>query len=831
MNLVLRRAFSGLAICVGTCIADSSSIVVAQEPAPTPAPPAPNGDAGVPDMDGDDAGAEPVPEMLAASSAAASGDGLEEIVVTAQRRRTNLQETPISITAMSGESLRERGAVDLHGVAEATPNMQLTTSGNGSGGSSFAQVFIRGVGQADFIITKDPGVGIYVDGVYLARPPGALLQLMDIERVEVLRGPQGTLFGKNTAGGAINVITKQPDGDFSGTAEVRGGAYGQRDLSGSFEAPLVDDHLFLRVSGMALHRDGYYERLQPSNIDSRTEDGNSVDAYSGRVTLRWQVNDDVDIVLAADSTLERESATDYQAVGIFQAPNIELYNRVVLQPQGQIYDARWIASKPWTTNSTWPSYNDVDVWGTSATINWDLGPLQLKSITAYRQLRTATKTDGDGTPFDIVASDGILVEQNQISEELQFGGNAWDKRLHWVVGLWYFQEHAEDRQSSRQLVGLFETLEAAPARSIDPPGMLGTCPADGSGPMTCLGGKGNMANLRFDQTRTGERDLQGRSYAAFGQAALELSPFVFTAGARISREEKDFTYFETRPLQNDLVSFDHVKSNPAWNVFTPKLSVELRFTPELMTYASYALGFKAGGVNGRPTRPDLFTSFGPEWLSAFELGAKSDWLDKRLRVNLALFYSIYSDIQITRNTVDDQGAFIRLEDNAGDAVIAGFELESTIVPLRGLNITAALGYTHFEFTSLLPQMTPPGVLPITLDNKLPFTPELTGNLGASYRISLGSAGSLTPRVDFMYSSGYYIDIDNTEAVEQGPYAWLNARLGYMPESAKFELFAAVTNLTNRAVIGSGVSAPANGSQIVSYLPPRMIYGGARFSFD
>jgi iron complex outermembrane receptor protein len=236
-------------------------------------------------------------------------------------------------------------------------------------------------------------------------------------------------------------------------------------------------------------------------------------------------------------------------------------------------------------------------------------------------------------------------------------------------------------------------------------------------------------------------------------------------------------------------------------------------------------------VNGRPTGPDLFTSFGPEWLSAFELGAKSDWFDKRLRVNLALFYSLYRDIQITRNTVDEMGGFIRLEQNAGDAVIAGFELEAAAVPLRGLQISAALGYTHFQFTSLLPQMAAPGTPLITLDNKLPFTPVLTGNLGASYRILLGSAGSLTPRADLMYSSGYYIDIDNTKAVEQGPYGWLNARLAYMPESERFELYAAVTNLTNNAVIGSGVSAPSNGSQIVSYLPPRMIYGGARFTFD
>jgi iron complex outermembrane recepter protein len=765
------------------------------------------------------------------AAAAPPAEGVEEMVVTAQRRRQNLQQTPISITAVSGEALRERGVVDLSGVAETTPNLQLTTSGNGSGGSSFAQVFIRGVGQPDFIITKDPAVGIYVDGVYLARAPGALLELLDIERIEVLRGPQGTLFGKNTAGGAISVITKQPEGDLSGAAELRAGTYARRDISGSFQVPIVEDHLFLRASGMSLGQDGYYERLERGAIDDRTADGNSVNVHSGRLSLRWAPNDDVDLVLAADTTIQRETATDYQALDITDSPNISLFNRLVLQPMGQTYDKRWIPREPWTTYSTSPSYSNTDVWGTSGTLSWSLGPVQLKSITAYRALRVATKTDADGTPFDIVASDGIHVDQNQFSEELQVSGHAWE-RLNWLVGLWYFQEHAKDVQSSRQLVGLFETLEAAPLRSIDPPGMMGVCPGDAAAPMTCLGGMGNMQNLRFDQTRLGKRDLKGRSYAAFGQATYKiLEPLSVTAGARLSREEKEFKYFETRPLQNNRVSFDNVKSEPSWNVFTPKLGIEYQVTPDLMAYASYALGFKAGGVNGRPTRPDLFTSFGPEWLTTYEVGAKSEWLDKRVRLNLALFFSQYDDIQITRNTVDSDGAFIRVEQNAGDANIYGFEAEATAVPVRGLNLSAGIGYTHFKFSSLLPQMAAPGTPLLTLDNKLPFNPEWVSTASAAYRIPIGQAGFIIPRVDFYYSSGYFIDIDNTPKVEQDPYALLHARLTYTPRNATWELYAAMTNITQEAVIGSGVAAPANGSYIVSYRPPRMFFAGARFNFD
>jgi iron complex outermembrane recepter protein len=818
-----------------TCVLWMRAVASAQD-VPEPAPVV---DAGVADAAPPTAAEPPVLLEVAQPEAAVDSPvvdepqpeaaGMSEIVVTAQRRKTNLQQTPISITAVTGETLRARGAVDLEGVAEATPNMQLTTSGNGSGGSSFAQVFIRGVGQPDFIITKDPAVGIYVDGVYLARAPGALLELLDIERVEVLRGPQGTLFGKNTAGGAISVITKQPEGELGGTAELRIGDYGRRDVTGSFQVPLIENRLFLRASGLAASRDGYYERLSPSAIDGRTANGNSQNVKSGRVSLRWAPTNDVDVVLAADSTLQRETATDYQAVGTFDSPNIALFNRVVLAPRGEMYGRRWIAPRPWTTYSTSPSYSNVDVWGSSGTVSWDLGPVQLKAIGAYRSLRVATKADADGTPFDIVASDGIRVDQEQVSGELQASGTAWQSRIHWLLGLWYFQEHAKDVQSSRQLVGLFDALEAAEPGSIDPPGRDGMCPSATA--MDCLGGAGNMQNLRFDQTRLGRRDLKGRSFAAFGQGSLQVTDALsLTAGARMSREEKEFVYFETRPLQDNLVSFDNLRAAPAWNVFTPKLSLEYQFSRSLMSYASYALGFKAGGVNGRPTRRDLFTAFGPEWLTTFELGAKSEFLDKRLRLNIAAFFSRYTDIQISRNTVDSDMAFIRVEQNAGTARIFGLEAELSAMPLRGLTLSATAGYTNFRFTSLLPQMAAPGTPLLTLDNKLPFVPSLVGTVSGAYRILLGAFGSVTPRVDFNYSSSYFIDIDNTAEVKQKAFGLFNARVTYAPERADWELFAAVTNLTQRAVIGSGVAAPANGNQIVSYRPPRMFYAGARFNF-
>jgi iron complex outermembrane recepter protein len=757
----------------------------------------------------------------------------EDIVVTAQRRDQNLQDTPISITALSERSLRERGVVDLSGVATATPNMQLTTAGNGSGGGNFAQVFIRGVGQPDFIITKDPGVGIYVDGVYLARAPGALLELLDIERIEVLRGPQGTLFGKNTEGGAISVITKRPRGELGGVAELRAGDHGRAELSGAFETPLVTDVLLLRASGIARHVDGYYERLLAEPVDARTADGNGVGVYSGRLSLDWIPSSDFEVRLAADGTSERQTATDYQAVGIFDSPNIELYNRVVGAPSGLIYDERYVAPRPWSTYSTSSSHNNSDIWGVSATASWDAGAVQFKSITAYRELDVRSKTDADGTPVPIVASDGIVVEQRQFSQELQVTGKAFADRFDWLVGLWYFQEHANDTQSSRQLVGLFEALEAAPPRSIAPPMQdPATCPPDGSGPETCLGGMGNPGNLRFDQTRLGKRTLDGRSYAGFVHGSFAITEQLgITAGLRVSREDKDFIYHETRPLQGNKVSFDNVPANPGWTVVTPKAGLEFRFSDALMAYASYARGFKAGGVNGRPARPDLFTSFDPEWVTTYEAGLKSDWFGGSLRINAALYFSQYSDIQITRNTVDADGAFIRLEDNAGDGVVRGFELEATWVPLRGLQLSGGVGMSAFDFTELLPQEAPPGTPLLTRGSELPFNPEITGTASLAYWLALGAAGQIGLRADVAGSSSYFIDIDNTAEVSQGAYFMFDARLAYASEDGHWEIFAAAKNLTDRAVVGSGVAARANGSYVVSYRPPRMLYAGVRFDFE
>jgi iron complex outermembrane receptor protein len=756
---------------------------------------------------------------------------LEEVITTARRTAENLQDTPVSVTTISGEMLQEIGAIDLRSVTNVTPNMEFSYAGNGSGGGNFAQVFIRGVGQPDFIITKDPGVGIYVDGVYLARAPGSVLELLDVERIEVLRGPQGTLFGKNTIGGAVVVTTQRPNDELSGVAQVTLGSYHRQDLSGSLNLPLVPGQLALRVSAMSREQDGYYKRLysteDPAQFGRNSQDaGNDTNRRSGRATLLWTPSERFEAQLSADVTRERQNAVDYQMVGLPGAPspNIAAYNQFYAIPNGlPTYGTQWISTKPWTSYSTWPGFNNSDIWGASLGLTWSFDSFQIKSITGYRDLTVETRGDGDGTPAEIVSTGGVDIKQHQFSEEIQFLGSAFNDRLDWVAGLWYFDETARDVQRSRQQAGLFEALEAAPLNSLIP-----TVPISGCAAPCPLGGAGNPNNARLDNTRTGARLMQNTSYAVFLHGVFKFTDrFSMTAGARFSREEKEFDYYEVRPLRN-IVSFDTYNLTPIpvdkWDIFTPKLGFEFKPNDDVLLYIQGSTGFKAGGYNGRPSNVTALQSFDEEELETIEAGIKSEWFGNTLRANAAVFYTEYTDIQITRLSAELGG--VRLEENAGSGKSKGFELELTYVPVSALRLGAALGYQDFEFTELRTGVQ----LACGMNCVLPFAPELTANLSAAYTFSLGSNWDLDARVDYKYSDKYYIDADNTDAVAQDSYDMIDARIALKPKSGAWELFVSGSNLTNEAIVANGVHSAPNNSQMVTYKPPRQWAAGVRLTF-
>jgi iron complex outermembrane receptor protein len=324
--------------------------------------------------------------------------------------------------------------------------------------------------------------------------------------------------------------------------------------------------------------------------------------------------------------------------------------------------------------------------------------------------------------------------------------------------------------------------------------------------------------------------MLNKSYAAFAHATYQFIPQVsMSVGLRFSREQKEFDYYELRPLRN-VVSFDTYNNNPAvpvdeWDVFTPKLGIEYRPMDDLMFYAQYSTGFKAGGYNGRPSAATALQSFDEEELAAYEVGMKSEWFGHTLRLNLAAFYNDYTDIQITRLRADLAG--VRIEENAGDGKIKGVEAEFQWVPVAGLNLGASVGYQDFKFSELAPGVQ----LGCAIDScKLPFAPETTVGLTAAYMFALGQLGNLTFRADYKYSDKYYIDPDNTEAVAQDAYDMLDARVALAGFDKGWEIFVGGANLTNEAVIANGVTSVPKNSQIVSYKPPRQWYAGVRVKF-
>jgi iron complex outermembrane receptor protein len=776
--------------------------------------------------------------------------GLQEsVTVTARRREENPQDVPISISVLSGEALRELDVRDLRGIANATPNMEFSYAGNASGGGNFAQVFIRGVGQPDFIITKDPGVGIYVDGVYLARAPGAVLELLDVDRVEVLRGPQGTLFGKNTIGGAVQVVTRRPTGQFGGEAQVALGSYDRVDLNASLDFPIAPGLLAGRVAALSRSQDGFYQRLAYSEgnpnqfgADISRENGNSTGRQAGRLSLLYTPSSAVDVLLSVDATKERQEATEYQAVALTRPASIELYQRLLGPPQGLEPYVSYVAAEPWTSNATWPGYNNSDLWGTSLNLNWKREPVAIRSVTAYRDLFVQTKGDGDATPYDIVATGGVDIDQRQFSQEIQVSGLAFDNRLNWVGGFWYFDERAEDTQRSRQLAGLYDVLAAAPFQSIPPGGNPGAaCPA-----ANCLGGGVGNPNDRgiARLSRTGSRLMNNDSVALFVHGTYAVTPeWSVTVGARQSWEQKEFTYNEIYPLlplpftdpgpnrANDNPSFPLTTLSDEWDVFTPKLGVEYTPKRDLLVYVQGSTGFKAGGFNGRPSPLTGLAPFGSEEIRTIEAGVKSEWFERRVRLNGAYFYNSYRDIQISRLSPIVPG--VRVEENAGDGRSHGFELEAMAAPVQGLTLAAAIGVLDFKYTALLPGVVPAVPAPtgsISLDAELPFSPRFTFNSTVDYAVALGRAGYLTMRADYRYSSRYYIDPDNSINTSQPSYGQIDLRAGFTPRAGRVEVFVQGTNLSNEAIVANGVTSGPNGSQMVTYKPPRQWVSGLRFRF-
>ncbi len=737
--------------------------------------------------------------VLAAAGPAAAAQ-LDEIIVTAQRREESLQDIPVSLTAFTQMALEERLVTGMADLARFTPNLEIN-NGRSDGGGSNAAIFIRGVGQFDFIFPTDPGVGIYLDGVYMGRTLGGMMDLADLERVEVLRGPQGTLYGKNTIAGAVNLVTARPSGEFGGMVRVTGGDLSRMDGELSVDFPLVPDRLNGKLALVTRNRDGIGRSL----VDGR--DFDDINRQSARAVFDWMPSDDVSVLFTADYSTWSQNGSMALLTSVYPSSNgfRELFNAIGAPflaardglPAGAVFDERWVTNDPTSTWASGPVNDDGDVWGVSATVDWSItDKTRLKSISSWREMELHFGSDLDNTPFDF-AQTNQRNRQDQFAQEVQLAGLAFDDRLDWLAGIYYFRETGDDSNDVHFGHGLLDALAAFPGPVIP----LGPypCPQPEGSPAPCLGGPNNPANVILETDLLPSTSITTESYSLFGHVIHKISDRLnLNAGIRFTFEEKEWFIVERRPVTGRYVVPPTVLQED-WSDVSPKIGLDFHVSDSVLVYGQVSEGFKSGGWNPRMFDASNLVGYDPEYLTSYEVGFKSQWLDRRLTLNGAFFFYDYEDLQLSSfEPGSDLTNVVLTVANAGQVEIKGFELELAARPVAGLDIQVGIGYQTNKYKEL------ESSVPWSIDNVLPDAPEWSINAGLQYAISLAGSGTLIPRLDTSFKSKTYKDTYNSEDIAQDDLWLLNGQLAWQAADERWAVTAFVTNLTDEEYITRGL---------------------------
>lgn len=701
---------------------------------------------------------------------------LDDVKVTARRTEESQQDVPIAVTSFSREDLEDAQAENLDSLKGAVPNMNLV---QGRGSASSANIYIRGIGQPDALQTFDPGVGVYVDGVYLSRIQGALMSLYDVERIEVLRGPQGTLYGKNTIGGAVNVVTRRPDGETAGEVQVLAGNYGK--LSSSFYYKgAISDRTNASISALYRLDNGFVEdEFNGQHYNDR--DNNSV-----RLLLNSQVNDRLSWDFSIDYTDQENALTLGRSESALIALDFnDLANPVLLSlpPTGE-YDFRGRTSFNNDENQ------ELRHVGASFTLNYDINDAwQFKSITAHRDLQSDSYIDIDATEFEL-GDVFVGVDQNQFSQEFQFLYDN-DKGFNAVMGLYYLNEEVPSHQEAYANDFLL------------------------------------FAGVPLDFLRTIDDDLETTSYAVFAQGNWTLSDrWGLTAGIRYSKDDKDYqrttsTFSAAGPFLEGTFAF---ADSDSWDSVTPMVSVDYQLSDSSMMYLSASKGFKSGGFNGRANGEADVSSFKPETVWTYELGGKSMLLDNRMRLNYAVFTSDYEDFQA--RVAEDISSFPVI--NAAELDISGAELEVTWLLSAATQVYSSVGYLDAEYKTFFDFRQP------DLDRSddiPPFSPDWTFRIGMNHTFYMDSGALLRFGVNGNYTDDMYLSVDNQEALTQDDYWVFNAYAVYDFANPNWSLSVGAKNLTDEVYkIDAQEFSSVGNIQTAYYGDPRTWYAALNYRF-
>ncbi len=759
-------------------------------------------------------------ETIVSAPAMAAEEGaspaLEEIIVTARRREETMQSVPIAVSVLTGEDLVEQGGMKINAIGQVVPNVHFEAAGATSGVKS-PVIFIRGMGQNDFIPVEDPAVGIYLDGVYMGRNIGNVFDLVDVQRVEVLRGPQGTLFGRNTIGGAVSIISKQPTHDLGGSLRVSGGSAGYLEGQGNVNIPM-GDHVAGRFSAFGRKRDGYVKALQYDDLKLGNDH-----MWGVRGNVLADITDTFSLSFAADYSLAKEkpgAMSPIAGIGGFNGEVITLAAPVqqfaafwnalysgdaasCTTGAGQAtnsacYGPVWNTNDPYAINSVFRDNTGaqvdpnqrVEVWGGNLTATWQLGAVELKSITAYREFDIKLFNDLDFSPYLLFANNHDDYTQEQWSQELQFSGDLFSDRMNYVLGVYYFGEEGHE--------AIFNQISFAPPLASPP-------------------------DFFFQYL---DRYIDNDSWAVFGQVNFDLTDTLkLTIGGRYTESDKYFNLITERRVGPISDQYGDLTTKE----FTPLVSLSWDVRDDVMLYGTYSKGYRDGSYAARFTGavPNPLPNYDPEYVTNYEVGMKSTLFNRRMRLNVTAFLMDYKDMQI--NASSNVVATSSTKANLGDATISGLELELSALVTDRLTLGVNGGLLHDKIDSLKGVLVSNTIV-IDKNSDLPMTPDWTLSLMAKYDIPLTSGSMVSLRADYVVKDDFYTRAENMPELLIDNYQNLNVTATYLSPGDKWEVGFGARNLTDEFYYESATPFATFGLSFGQPVRPRTLYGWLTYHF-
>ncbi len=716
----------------------------------------------------------------------AGSQRLDVVTVTARKREETIQDVPVAVTAFTPEALERLNVRDLGDLDAQVPNLTLYAA---RGSNTTLTAYIRGVGQSDPLWGVDPGVGLYMDDVYIARPQGALLEVFDVERIEVLRGPQGTLYGKNTIGGAIKYVSKALDPEFNGSAQVTIGNYGQRDLKFAVGGGLGgSDALRARIALATLNNDGFGE-----NVDT----GDSVsdkDMFAVRLSLGAYVNDDINIQFAVDNVQDDSGVRGARLLEVNRFDPLLTPETGPFLPMDSRYDVR----------NGMPNVNETTLRGGSITTNWRMGDnWNMKYVVAKRESDTETNIDFDTTP-DPITDVKAFYNDEQVTNELQFNYDGGG-RARGVFGIYSFDGYAGGQVLN------------------------------------------NFFNLSFGDT---QGKVYTESLALYGDWTFDLTDrLALDVGARWTDEKKhaivlNRAYSDASFMHQTAVAADFDKSVKFSNV-SPKVSLDFQISDDVLVYGLASRGFKSGGYNIRANSvavPRSAEPFDDEQVDSFEIGSKMSFLDQRLFLNLSAFHNKYKDMQLSVFTELPGGGFFGDFTNAGEGTVQGIEAEYQFMPGEHFAITGNLAWLDAKYDEYL-FFDPTVGATVNIADEEVFTnaPKFSGTINLEWRTDVGN-GNLSARIGYSYQDDVVATTETLRqttpplgpfgrpAIHQDAYGLLGAGVIWNVND-RWTLSLQGSNLTDKEYLTTGYNlAQAVGVYTGFYGAPRQYSLSARYDF-